>query len=227
MGQEQAIQATDERSRLLAAARAMVLNGEKKFSISRLCGQAGLARASLAEYLSSRTELMAELMAEAADGAPAETPAEMAGEDSVEESVEDFGETFAAQSAEAPFETSAETSAEASVEAPIDVQPAEPAPVQMSAATSAEASVETQVQAPAPARPGAGHCRTGREAGAVSGIGQRAAPGRRSPGAAGTGKADFAQGPRRADRRHDRARRDVIGNGVCKPDCGGAGCAWA
>src|SRR3569833_234567 len=151
MGQEQAIQATDERSRLLAAARAMVLNGEKKFSISRLCGQAGLARASFAEYFSSRAELMAELMAEAADGAPAETPAEMAGEDSVEESVEDFGETFAAQSAEAPFETSAETSAEASVEAPIDVQPAEPAPVQMSAATSAEASVETQVQAPAPA----------------------------------------------------------------------------
>ena len=64
MGQEQAIQATDERSRLLAAARAMVLKGEKKFSISRLCEQAGLPRASFAEYFSSRTEMMAELMAD-------------------------------------------------------------------------------------------------------------------------------------------------------------------
>jgi AcrR family transcriptional regulator len=155
MGQEQAIQATDERSRLLAAARAMVLKGEKKFSISRLCEQAGLARASFAEYFSSRTELMAELMADVAEGAPVEAPVEMAGEDSGEETgeapVEEFGETFAGQFAEAPYETSAEVSVEASVEAPIEVQPAEPTLFQMSAETSAEASVETQVQAPAPA----------------------------------------------------------------------------
>jgi AcrR family transcriptional regulator len=155
MGQEQAIQATDERSRLLAAARAMVLKGEKKFSISRLCEQAGLARASFAEYFSSRTELMAELMADVAEGAPVEAPVEMAGEDSGEETgeapVEEFGETFAGQFAEAPYEPSAEVSVEASVEAPIEVQPAEPTLFQMSAETSAEASVETQVQAPAPA----------------------------------------------------------------------------
>ncbi len=157
MGQEQAIQATDERSRLLAAARAMVLKGEKKFSISRLCEQAGLARASFAEYFSSRTELMAELMADAADGAPVATPVEM--EASVEEAgeapVEEFGETFAAPSDDAPVETLAETSAEVSVEAATDVRPAQPTLFPMSAETSAEASVETpveiQVQAPAPA----------------------------------------------------------------------------
>src|ERR1700750_2348299 len=90
MGQEQAIQATDERSRLLAAARAMVLKGEKKFSISRLCHQAGLPRTSFAEYCSSRTEMMADLMADASDTAPEETVVEIAGEQSVEEAGEEF-----------------------------------------------------------------------------------------------------------------------------------------
>jgi TPR repeat protein len=153
MGQEQAIQATDERSRLLAAARAMVLKGEKKFSISRLCGQAGLARASFSEYFSSRTELMAELMADAADGAAAETPVEIAGEDSVEEFGEESGEesgqgsveTFAAQSGEASTDEFADTP----IEAPVQVQPAEPIriSVETSAETSVEIPVETQVQA--------------------------------------------------------------------------------
>ena len=145
MGHEQAIQATDERSRLLAAARAMVLKGEKKFSISRLCDQAGLPRASFAEYFSSRTEMMAELMADAAqsDAAPEETSVEIAGEQSVEEAGEESAEEPAGHSVEA--------------EASVDVQPAEPAPVQISADTSAEAHleaspdtfVETQDQAPA------------------------------------------------------------------------------
>jgi len=138
MGQEQAIQATDERSRLLAAARAMVLQGEKKFSISRLCEQAGLPRASFAEYFSSRTEMMAELMADASDTAPAETVVEMAGEQSVEEA--------GAESAEHSV----------GVEAAVDVQPAEPAPIQISVETSAEAPLEAcaeiPVQAPAQTR---------------------------------------------------------------------------
>jgi len=151
MGQEQAIQATDERSRLLAAARAMVLKGEKKFSISRLCDQAGLARASFAEYFSSRTELMAELMADAAEGAPVEAPVEDSVEETGEAPVEEFGETFAEQSHEASGETSTEEFAGAPVEAPVELQPDEPAPVQTSAETPVEASVETQVQAPAPA----------------------------------------------------------------------------
>jgi TPR repeat protein len=149
MGQEQAIQATDERSRLLAAARAMVLKGEKKFSISRLCGQAGLARASFSEYFSSRTELMAELMADAADGAPAETPVEIAGEDSVEEPGEESGEasveTFAEQSGQASGEALTEEFADTPIEAPVQVQLAEP--IQISAETSAEASVEIPVEA--------------------------------------------------------------------------------
>jgi AcrR family transcriptional regulator len=140
MGQEQAIQATDERSRLLAAARAMVLQGEKKFSISRLCEQAGLPRASFAEYFSSRTEMMAELMADASDTASDETVVEIAGEHSVEEAGEE----------------SAAHPVEASVEASGGEQPAEPAPIQTSVETSAEASletsVETSVQAPAQTR---------------------------------------------------------------------------
>jgi TPR repeat protein len=142
MGQEQAIQATDERSRLLAAARAMVLKGETKFSISRLCEQAGLPRASFSEYFSSRTEMMAELMADVSDTAPEETPLEIAGE----QSVEDAGEESAEHSV--------------GVEASIEV-PAEPAPIPISVETSAEApleisvetpSVETQGQAPAQTR---------------------------------------------------------------------------
>ena len=140
MGQEQAIQATDERSRLLAAARAMVLKGERKFSISRLCGQAGLPRASFAEYFSSRTELMAELMADAAasDAAPGETVVEIAIEESGEESDEEAGDTFV----EAPDE--------AAIETPVQVQPAEPAPAQIF--FQAQPSIETPVQAPREAR---------------------------------------------------------------------------
>ena len=144
MGQEQAIQATDERSRLLAAARAMVLKGEKKFSISRLCEQAGLPRASFAEYFSSRTEMMAELMADASDTGPAETVVEIADDQSVEE----------------VGEGSAEHAVEAFIEAPVELQAAEPAPIQISVETSdeapfeapLEASVETPVQPPVQAR---------------------------------------------------------------------------
>lgn len=131
MGQEQAIQATDERSRLLAAARAMVLKGEKKFSISRLCEQAGLPRASFAEYFSSRTEMMAELMADASDTAAEEMPAEIAGEQSVEDSGEESHEEFSGHFVEA--------------EPPVEAQPAGPIPM------SVETSVETPVQAPAQA----------------------------------------------------------------------------
>src|SRR5581483_11128097 len=123
---EQAIQATDERSRLLAAARAMVLKGERKFSISRLCSQAGLPRAAFAEYFSSRTELMAELMADAA-AAPEEAVVEIA----IQDCGEDGRETF-------------EAASEPAAEAPVQLQPAERAPIE----TLAQASTQTPVQAP-------------------------------------------------------------------------------
>jgi TPR repeat protein/AcrR family transcriptional regulator len=107
MEQEEAIQATDERSRLLAAARAMVREGEQKFSIARLCSQAGLPRDAFAEHFSSRTELMAAAMADTPLAADA-----MATGISAEDTAGEF--------AQAPTET------------PVEFQAADPAPVETS-----------------------------------------------------------------------------------------------
>jgi len=113
MEQQEAIQATDERSRLLAAARAMVREGERKFSITRLCSQAGLPRTAFAEHFSSRAELMAALMADTPLAAEA-TPAE-------DDAAEMPAEEFVAAPAEALVEIQAPGPApvEASVQAPV------------------------------------------------------------------------------------------------------------
>src|SRR5438067_11103882 len=72
MDQGEAIKETDTRSRLLEAARAMVLRGEPKFSIATLCAEAGVSRADFRAQFSGKTQLMATLMAKAQ--APAASP---------------------------------------------------------------------------------------------------------------------------------------------------------
>jgi TPR repeat protein len=72
MAQSEALE-TDERSRLLEAARALVLRGEQKFSISALCAEAGVPRTTFRAHFSGKTQLMAVLMAEAQS--PGSTPA--------------------------------------------------------------------------------------------------------------------------------------------------------
>src|SRR3954469_14753684 len=65
MEQGEALKETDERSRLLEAARGLVLRGEPKFSISALCAEAGLTRTAFRAHFTGKTQLMAALMAEA------------------------------------------------------------------------------------------------------------------------------------------------------------------
>jgi TPR repeat protein len=124
MEREEAIQATDERSRLLAAAHAMVLKGERMFSISHLCGQAGLPRASFAECFSSRAELMAALMADSPASGLGQS-VEIIAEDTDEESGEPSGaETAAASIAPAVQGHPAEpASAAATVGTPVKAHP--------------------------------------------------------------------------------------------------------
>src|SRR6185312_6888137 len=120
MEREEAIQATDERSRLLAAAHAMVLKGERMFSISHLCGQAGLPRASFAECFSSRAALMADSPASGLGQS-----VEIIAEDTDEESGEPSGaETAAASIAPAVQGHPAEpASAAATVGTPVKAHP--------------------------------------------------------------------------------------------------------
>ena len=74
MEQSGAQQETDVRSRLLESARAFVLAGEQKFSISQLCAAADVPRDTFRAHFSGKTQLMAALMADAqvpcADTAP-------------------------------------------------------------------------------------------------------------------------------------------------------------
>ena len=65
MEQHGALEETDVRSRLLEAARAFVLAGDQKFSISQLCAEAGVPRETFRAYFSGKTQLMAALMADA------------------------------------------------------------------------------------------------------------------------------------------------------------------
>ena len=73
MEQKGALEETDLRSRLLETARAMVLRGEPKFSISALCAEAQVPRTAFREHFSGKTQLMAALMADAAS--PVAAPA--------------------------------------------------------------------------------------------------------------------------------------------------------
>jgi TPR repeat protein len=75
MAQVEALE-TDERSRLLDAARDMVLRGEQKFSISQLCAVADVPRDVFRTHFSGKTQVMAILMAERQSPAePASFPA--------------------------------------------------------------------------------------------------------------------------------------------------------
>jgi len=56
---------TDAKSRLLEAARAFVLKGEQKFSISQLCAEADVPRETFRMHFSGKTQMMAALMADA------------------------------------------------------------------------------------------------------------------------------------------------------------------
>ncbi|HEX4177821.1 MAG TPA: TetR/AcrR family transcriptional regulator, partial [Rhizomicrobium sp.] len=67
MGGETETQAMDDiRTRLLDAARAMVLRGDSKFSISTVCKEAGIERTQFRGHFSGKTALMAALMQEQA-----------------------------------------------------------------------------------------------------------------------------------------------------------------
>src|ERR1700753_2333950 len=67
MGGETEAQATDDiRTRLLDAAREMVLRGDSKFSIATVCRQAGIERTQFRNHFSGKTALMAALMQEQA-----------------------------------------------------------------------------------------------------------------------------------------------------------------
>lgn len=66
MGQNEH-QADDQtRARLLDTARAMVLRGDSKFSVTSLCAEAGVERAVFRALFSGKTALMAALMAQSA-----------------------------------------------------------------------------------------------------------------------------------------------------------------
>jgi TPR repeat protein/AcrR family transcriptional regulator len=56
------VQADPSRTRLLAAAQAMVLRGNKDFSIAELCAEAGVERAIFPDHFAGKTALMAALM---------------------------------------------------------------------------------------------------------------------------------------------------------------------
>jgi TPR repeat protein len=64
MGQNEVHFSDNGRSRLLEAARTLVLAGDSKFSIGSLCAQAGVERSAFQAHFSGRTALMAALMQE-------------------------------------------------------------------------------------------------------------------------------------------------------------------
>lgn len=66
-GETETLTTTDDtRTRLLDTARAMVLRGDGKFSISTVCKEAGIERAQFRNHFSGKTALMAALMQEQA-----------------------------------------------------------------------------------------------------------------------------------------------------------------
>src|SRR5262249_6352235 len=62
------------RSLLMAAAKTMVLAGNKEFSIADLCGQAGVERGIFHDHFAGKTALIAALMREARMGAASSAP---------------------------------------------------------------------------------------------------------------------------------------------------------
>ena len=75
MGQNQH-QADDQtRARLLDIARAMVLRGDSKFSVTSLCAEAGIERAVFRAHFTGKTALMAALMQAQPAAAAAAQPA--------------------------------------------------------------------------------------------------------------------------------------------------------
>lgn len=56
------VEGLDDRTRLLEAARALVLRGDGKFSVAALCAEAGVARTAFRENFAGKTALMAALM---------------------------------------------------------------------------------------------------------------------------------------------------------------------
>jgi TPR repeat protein len=62
------------RARLLETARAMVLRGDSKFSVTSLCAEAGVERAQFRAQFSGKTALMAALMAQSAPPDPVTQP---------------------------------------------------------------------------------------------------------------------------------------------------------
>src|ERR1700761_4638839 len=74
--------ADDTRERLIETARAMVLRGDNKFSVSTLCNEAGVARAEFRNHFTGKTALMAAVMQDQASHPVAVTVA--AGEPAVQ-----------------------------------------------------------------------------------------------------------------------------------------------
>src|SRR5882757_3226284 len=80
----------DERTRakLLETARAMVLRGDSKFSVTSLCAQAGFERAVSRAHFCGKTALMAALMAQSApEVQPVTQPAPQTAPEPLSESV--------------------------------------------------------------------------------------------------------------------------------------------
>lgn len=63
-------EADPRRARLLEAAKAMVLRGDKDFSIADLCREAGVERGAFPDHFAGKTALMAALLRDIRDGAP-------------------------------------------------------------------------------------------------------------------------------------------------------------
>jgi TPR repeat protein len=62
MGQSETRADEDTRTRLLEAARAMVLRGDSKFSVASLCAETGVDRVAFRAHFAGKTALMAALM---------------------------------------------------------------------------------------------------------------------------------------------------------------------
>src|ERR1700761_2706232 len=65
---------TAVRERLLDAARALVLDGDGKFSISALCARAGVERAAFRMHFTGKTALMAAVMQKESGAEPEVAP---------------------------------------------------------------------------------------------------------------------------------------------------------
>src|SRR6218665_2541457 len=72
MGHE--ISGSDDREKLLTAARALLARGEDKFSITHVCTEAGVARDSFRNHFTGKAALLAQLNAPEQNSAPTPMP---------------------------------------------------------------------------------------------------------------------------------------------------------